>query len=480
MNTILIVFTGTLQAASLTLGTAAREALQKSPEIRAAAAQWQKSALEEPGLLALTDPVFGARYSQTDDRSARSAPAFQGAFSKSKDWEASLTQDLLIGTESRLFFRTQELQNPSLFRPIDPTHTSSLGVEIRQPLLRYFWGRPDKAKRRQARAGVKAAANALKQTREKEAAQAMLAYVEVFTAQEQISIREAALADARKLLDNYKEKRRYGLVESSDLLQAEVSVRAQETELRLAQSQLKQAEETLRRALYRRGEEPFEKLRLPEIPQRTPPAMEEAWATAEANRGDYLSAQHLVERAESFVRVEHLSTLPDLSVFGSYAWGGLDSRFSPSWSQVNKGDFPIYTTGVQLKIPLFWKKERIRRAETALNLESARAERDRTAADIRREIGDALENLRLSRDRASAYEELLTLEKEKFQAAQEDFNRGRANTDLLIRFQNDIRRTESLVINAKAQALAGWARLGFATGNLIEGFADLTGEAIEP
>lgn len=477
---LLILASGFLQAASFTLGAAAREAIGASPEVRRAYLDFEKAKLEEPGLLALTDPVFGVAASETDDRSPRSAPAFQGTFSKSKDMEASIRQDLLIGTETRLFFKTQKLENPSLFRPIDPTNTTSLGLEIRQPLLRYFWGRPDKAKRRQARAGVSAAEAALKRATEQEAARTMLAFVEAYIAQQNIAIREAAVEDARKLLANYKEKRRYGLVDASDSLQAEVALRTQETELRLARSHLERAGQSLRRALYRKEETPFETLELPAPPKRAIPPMEEAWSQAANSRGDYLAAKLLVERAESRLRAEALSTLPDLAVFGSYSYNGLNSRFSPSWKQAREGDFPIYTTGIQLEIPFLWKKEKIKRRQAGLDLEAAKAHRDILEADVRREVSQALEDLHLAQEREAAYEELLKLERRKLAAAEEDFQRGRFSTDLLIRFQGDIHRTETLLIQAKAEALAGWARLGFAMGNLIEGFTDLTGEAIQP
>lgn len=467
------------QASGLSLGEAVAEALQNSPEVRQAVIELKKAALEEPALLALTDPVFGVKAFTTNDQGPRSVPVIQGAFSKSHDLEASLSQNLLIGTEAQIFFRTQKLDNPALFRPLNPTASASLGFEIRQPLLRYFWGRPDKAKRRQAASMVDAAAGALRRVNEAEAIRAMLAYVQTYIAQKNIAIREAALADARQLVHNYQEKRGYGLIEASDLLQAEVSARAQETELRLAFSRLKQAEEALRRALYRRDSQAFaESLQLPQLLNRPLPQLQEALKLATANRGDYLESAHRVASAESFVRVEKLNTLPDLSVFGSYAWGGLDARFSPAFRQARLGDFPIYTTGIQIELPLAWKKESLRRERATLALETARAQRERIETQVRHEISDALESLDLAQDRAAAYEELFALEKQKLDAAQEDFKRGRSSTDLLIRFQADIYRTESLLIDAKADILAHWAKLALATGALLESFVEITGEAL--
>lgn len=456
---------------ALSLGDAVRESLQNSPELREAVLDLDRAKLEEPGLLALTDPIFSASVSATDDRGPRASPAFQGAYSKSNDWEVAVSQDLLIGTESKMFLKSEDLQSPSAFRAIDPTVTTSFGLEIRQPLLRNFSGRPDKAKRRQARAGVMAAESALDRAREREAARSMIAFADAYTTQQNITIREAAVADAGKLLKTYQEKKRYGLVDASDLIQAEVSLRAQETELRLARSALKQAEETLRRALYRKDATPIGALQLPDPPSHAIPAPEEAWTRAAAHRGDFRSEMHLVERAENFELVEKLRTLPDLSLFGEYSWGGLSNRSGQSWREVRDADKPVYTTGIELEIPFFGKQETIRREEAALALKTARARRDQLEADLRQEVNEALESLRLAKDRVAAYQELVALEKRKLSAAQEDFQRGRVSTDLLIRFQSDIHRTEALLLQANADLFMQWARLSLATGTLLEDFA---------
>ena len=101
---------------AMSLGDAVRESIQNSPEVREAALGLDRAMLEEPGILALTDPVFSLSVSATDDRGPRASPAFQGAYSRSNDWEAAVSQDLLIGTESKLFLKSEDLQSPSNFR----------------------------------------------------------------------------------------------------------------------------------------------------------------------------------------------------------------------------------------------------------------------------------------------------------------------------------------------------------------------------
>ncbi|MDX6770929.1 MAG: hypothetical protein SF051_15460, partial [Elusimicrobiota bacterium] len=151
---ILAFFAGPAAAAPLTLTEASRLAIERSAEVQAARARRDAAGLEEPLLLSNLDPKLGAAYHYQDDRSPRSQPVFQGVRSRLDRWETSLSQTTLLGTEARMVWRNERLVNPSAFRPLDPTVDSRLALELKQRLLRYFWGRPDIARRSRARAGA--------------------------------------------------------------------------------------------------------------------------------------------------------------------------------------------------------------------------------------------------------------------------------------------------------------------------------------
>lgn len=459
----------------LTLSETVHEALKNSPQVRQAALALDKALLEEPELLALTDPVFRFQASSAKDEAPRSAPAIQGTFSKAETVEAAISQQLLTGTQSRLFFRSQKLESPAIFRPLDPTSDFRFGFEIRQPLLRHFWGRPDKAKRKQARSGAAAARQGLEQSKQEQAVRAALAYLNLYVAQQLIGIRRAARDDAQRLRDTYADKRRYGLIEASDLWQAEASVKVQDTELRLAQSELRQAEISLREVL-RRSENDFAPgaLSLPRPPDEPLPSEDQAWALALAHRGDWLQASHQLEQAQSFVRVENLNTLPDLALVGSYSYAGLATRFGPSWSDASGFNHPVRMAGLELAIPFKSAREKVRRRQAQLNLEFAQSRLGQLGSQIQKETASALESLKLAQERRQAYQSLLEAERQKLAAAQEDFRRGRATTDILIRFQADIHRTQILLLKAEADTLIGWAHLGYSTGQLLDYLDEMT------
>ncbi|MBI2363374.1 MAG: TolC family protein, partial [Elusimicrobia bacterium] len=175
---------------------------------------------------------------------------------------------------------------------------------------RYFWGRPDKARRGRARSGVVQARELRRRAETETAAGALRALVELDFAARQVGVKEAAVADAERLLAKQRDKRGYGLVEASDLLQAEASLEGRRTELALARSALERARSAFVHAAH--GSDPAPAAgELAGIPDGA--------AAGLARRPDLAAARAAREAAEWAERAEFLDTLPDVQLSGSYA-----------------------------------------------------------------------------------------------------------------------------------------------------------------
>lgn len=459
---------------ALTLFEAVHEALSNNPQIKIASEELRLSMLEEPALLALTDPTVGVRTSVAEDRGPRSAPAIQGPYTKTENLDFFVNQSWLIGTDAKLFFNTERRDSPAQFRPMNPTVDSQLGLEIRQPLLRYFWGRPDKAKRQQLRAGVRSYEEKFKRAQEMVAAQTAFSYVNAWFSNEMIAVQHKAVQDAERLLKKYTEKRSYGLVEKSDVLQAKASLRVQQTELRASLAARVQADNSLQAQLFReKTEEHPRDFELPLLPDVAFPTLEEAMDQAFQHRSDLKAAWEMKTQAEWTVRVHKLETLPELSAFGSYASAGLGPDRRRSWRGAESFDDEVWLGGLEFQVALSRKREKIKREEARRRLDIAAFNYRSVEEQVRQEVGDALERLKLHADRKKSYEELLAIQEERLKAEEENFNRGRSSTDLLIRFQDDIRQTKSQWLKASADELSGWAELAYVTGTLLETLAQL-------
>lgn len=459
------------EPAVLLLTDALREALSKSPELAKLRLETEEAGLGEPFLLANTDPQFQADYLWTDDRAPRAVPAFQGERSRTTKADVGVVQNWLTGTQAGLFWRNERLENPAPVRPLDPSVDSRLILEVRQPLLRYFWGRPDRARRGQARAGVRAARERGRYLEDLAAAEAARAYLEVYVARENARIAAETLAASRRLASTYAEKRRYGLVEESDLAQAQVSVQIRETELALARSGAEKARNALLSLLQRhRAEGPAEDFEVA-FPEELPPfasSLEEALRTGMEKRGDVQAAKAGLEAAEWGLRIAVLDGLPDLAVSGSYGVAGLDRTHSDAWSDLGGFDHPVKSAGLSLTVPFGRKREKLDRRAGAIRLESRRQEHRRVVQAALREIRDAWENRRLAQTRLDDNRRLVELQEKKMAAEEANFRRGRSSTDLLVRFQQDLQQAQSQFVRARADEALARLELGRAAGVLLD------------
>ncbi len=443
-------------AAPLTVPEAMRLAVERSPETAAARARRDAAALEEPLLLSNLDPKIIGAYSYQDDRAPRTAPAFQGSRARTERWETGLSQTTLLGTEAKLVWRGERLVNPSAFRPIDPTVDSRLALEIKQRLLRYFWGRPDVARRSRARSAAAAAAADFALARSAAAASAGSAVIELRAAQRLQAIREEAVADAKLLLKRTTEKRRYGTAEASDTLQAQAALESAETELLLALSARERARHALSAAL--RSDGPSHDLEVSTAAPAGLPAdadLPPAEAEALAARPDLVAYRSRRDALLWAARVADLDALPDLSLDASYAFGGLDSTYGGAWSDMRGWRHPVAAVGMSVVVPLTFRAERLTRRQAALALSAAEAELAGAENAARRDWRDGRETLSLSRRRLAAALRLEAIERDKLSAGETDFRSGRATTDLLVRFQQDLRRARAELVRAEAdEALA--------------------------
>lgn len=455
------------QTSPLTLIDAVRQALERSADLSIAARQSEEAALAEPLLLANTDPRFEGSFSRFDDQAPRAAPAFQGSRAQLQSWQAGLAQDTLLGTQARLFFRNEKLTNPTPFRFLDPSVDSRLALEVRQPLLRYFWGRPDVARRQRARNETEAAQGRLWHLRQSVAAAAARAYLECYYAQGLTSIKAQGVLDAKKLLATYRDKRRYGLVEASDLLQAEAALELQETELLLAQAQAEKSANALLAALFR-SEEKVSFLLTPPSPLPFAQAPPEP-SSILGERGDVRAARAASRSLEWAARIAELDALPELSLTASYAAAGLETTSSGALNDMTGFKHAVKSAGLNLSLPLGMRKERLARRTARLRAETAKAELDSVENAARRELRDAAVSLDLSRKRLEAGRRLLALEEKKLAAEEDNFRRGRSSTDLLLRFQQDIRRGRSELLRAEVDETLSRLETARAMGSLLEG-----------
>jgi outer membrane protein TolC len=189
-------------------------------------------------------------------------------------------------------------------------------------------------------------------------------------------------------------------------------------------------------------------------------------AAALAARPDVEAARRRRDNLKWSARVARLDTLPDLSLDASYAFAGLDSTYRASWRDMSGWRHPVASVGASITVPLTFRLERLTRRQADLALAAAEAELAAAETSARRAWRDGLENLRLSRRRLEAARRLAKVETEKLAAGERDFRSGRVATDLLVRFQQDLRRARAELVRAEADEALARVELGRQAGTI--------------
>ncbi len=464
---IIILCGGTSLVYPIEIGliTAIQTSIERSPEIAKARLAVEEAKLSEPLLMSELDTSIEANYLKSEDESPRVAPAFEGLRSETENFGVSLVQKTLLGTDARLVWDNQKIENAALFRVLDPSVESTLTLRIRQPLLRYFWGRPDIARRRRFRTAVLAEEAQLRATTERVAHHSAQMYLNVIYAKERVRIGELAVTEAKRLLESYSGKKRYGLIEESDLLQARASLEAVEADLELAKSDLKKANASLEEIL-REGDV---QVVFDDMTLRLPfDSKKQAMETAETHRGDLLAAKHRKESSEWAHRSQKLDTLPDLAFVGSYGGAGLGGTYNKAWDDLDGFDSIVKSAGVNLTVPFGFKKEALLRRSTKIQMNRAEQTLVETEDRVRREVDEAWTQFELQKTRLIAREKLLKLQTQKLKAESTEFARGRSSTDILVRFQQDMFQAELDFARTKNETLLSQMELGAATGILMD------------
>jgi outer membrane protein TolC len=457
---------------SLSLADAVREALEKSPAVAQARLAVRQAALQEPLFLAELDPLFNTAVLWGRDQAPRAAPGFEGEESQKSLFDLGVSQNTLIGTQARLLWTNTRMANDAPFRVIDPSVDSRLTLEVEQPLLRYFWGRPDKARRSQFRASVRAAQAEAARVEDQVVLATARAYYDLHVAVRGKAIVEQTLADAEKLVSLYAEKRRYGLVEDSDRLQAESLREVQKTELDLARSAETRARFALSALLQRQTEESPGTLAITTPVVAVPLPLNEADAVAGGlrERPDIVAARAQLEAAEWSKRITYLDTLPELSFVGSYGVAGLDDDYRGAWDDLGGFDHPVASAGMTFRTPFAGRREELQRESGEFSLETRRRELEQRTQEALRDARDRWEAAAIARERLAGRRRITALERKKMEAEIINFRQGRSSTDVTIRFRQDLQRAQGLELVAEAEEALALLELARATGRLRGAF----------
>jgi len=423
--------------------------------------------------------------------------------STNKTYNVSIGQAFQTGTLAVLSFNNFDQEQNSFRNTINPSITSSIDLTVTQPLLQGFGLAVNNRPIRIARNNVKAADLVFKQQLINAVGNIVQLYWTLVAANLNVDVKAQAVSVSQKLYDDNQKQVEVGTLAPIEIARAEAQLASDQQALVTAQSNVLQLEAVLKSALSRNGLAgalvseariaATDPIRIPEVEPVEP--IQDLVARALDNRPDLSQSRVQVENSKIALQGWQNAMLPTVNAFadlrnnaligtqnniyGINATTGLLSPppisdpfflggFGGILSQLFSRNFPNYTVGLNLTIPLRNRAAQANIATAALTLRQSELQVQRQVNQIRVDIQNALIGLEEARAQYQAAVKQRVLEEQTVDADQKKLALGATTVFQLIQDQRDLSTAGGNVVTAEAAYALARAQLDIATGMTLQ------------
>jgi len=346
-------------------------------------------------------------------------------------------------------------------------YSSIFRISASQPLLNNAWGALNRFRTEAAEYRYVAASARYEQTRQAVAGLVYALYWEAYAAEKRFETNERALAWSRSLIEVNRQRVADNLMDATELLAAEAALATREVDVLSAAAHRDRSREMLLDVI---GLQPLlwdeTRLHYPaehvEV-EKTVMNLEAFVAEALSMRSDLAALESERIAALREVELSRQSTRPNLSVGASYGIGSAGETSNDQWGT----DRQLWMVGVQFEMPLerTADKSRLRQAERQVEIWESRY--THAARQVEMEIRDGMRRLATAREQVRATRKAHDLHEAKWQEESRKLSQGRSNTQLVIRYQEDLEHAEAAMVTAWASYEQAQAALLLARGILV-------------
>ena len=337
------------------------------------------------------DEVFFTNYTWSHRTSVQSNTLLTGTSSlifEGSQLTSGIQKAFLAGTQVQLGYSQNGQISNNTVAIINPVRTGSLSFQISQPLLQGFGRSLNSRFIRIAKNNVKISDLVFRQQVIAAVANVVNLYSDLVSFNEDVKVKRQALALAEKLYNDNKKQVEIGTLAPIEIVRAEAEVARSQQELTQSETQVLQQETILKNYLSRTGlMSPSmadarivatDQLKIPDVEQVQP--VQDLVVKAVQNRPELAQTQLQIENARISLVGDKSQLLPSLNLIASAQNNGLagernsliiaqpgtpgspilptpvDPRllgnFSGVWGQILGRNFPDYTIGFQLSVPI--------------------------------------------------------------------------------------------------------------------------------
>lgn len=409
----------------------------------------------------------------------------------------TLTQGFPTGGTATLSFQNQRANLNSGRPDLNPLLTSSLALTISQPLLSGFGFAVNRRGIHQAQNSLRVQDLVFKQQVMTTVASVISLYWNLVSFNEQVKVAQEALSASQKLYEDNKKQVEIGTLARISIVQAEAEVASREQDLTVAQTNVLQQETILKNVLSKNGVASpsiadahivtLDRIRVPEVEPIQP--VQDLVTKAMQERPELPQDRLNIENARLSILGDRSNLLPQLSAVANLANNGQAGLlnglpplpgtvrapdpyfFGGYWNnlaQVFSRNFPNYTFGVQLNIPLRDRAATADYERDTLNLRQSQLALQQQENQIRVDVVNAVIGLQQARARYQAAVKNQVLEQETLDAEQKKYALGASTIYNVILIQRDLLTAEGNEVTAESSYINARNNLDFVTGGILD------------
>jgi outer membrane protein TolC len=463
---------------------------------------------QQQNSLSITDPIpmatgpalpqFDPILSQSINTQHVTTPEYTSVLTGS-NWLAAnsvnantgLNMGLSSGAQVSVNFNNSRFSTDAARYTYNPFTTTSLGVTITQPLLQGFGPSLNTRFIRIARNSQKVADLVFRQQVIDTVAGITRLYTDLVSLNEDVKVKRESLLLSQRLYEDNRTQVEQGTQAPIEVTRANAALAASRQALITAEGLVRQQELIVKTALTRGGLAnpailaariiPTDMLMVPEHELDEP--LQEMVQTAVQNRPDLAGAGLQVENSQISLQGSLNALKPQLDLIGTVQNSGLAGDANPlvgsSTSGLNTGgydsalgqvfrrDFPTYSIGVQLTLPL---RNRVAQADAArdeLQVRQTQVRRQQLLDQVRLEVADAEQNVRQARAAYEASLEASRLQEQSVNVEQQTFDVGLSTNLQLIQYQTFLAQARSTEVASKGAYLKAKIALERAMGTIL-------------
>jgi outer membrane protein TolC len=391
----------------------------------------------------------------------------------------SLTKSWLSGTTTSFGWNNTRARGNNPLSDINPFDSANFQLQISQRLLQGFGVAVNNRNIRIAKNNVTATELQFKQQVIVTVAAVVNLYWDLVSFNEDLNVKKQALALAEKLYEDNKKQVEIGTLAPIEIVSAEAQVARRQQELTQAETLVIQQETILKNALSRNGVAspavaeasiiPTDRIRMEDAGAGRPlSALVDA---ALQKRPDLAQTRINIENAKIGLKGSQSQLLPSLDLQASFQNNGLSGQvnslpvrggfmrqvdpfflggFGSVLEQVIRRNFPDYSVGFQLNIPIKNRSAQADMILDQLSIRQSELNQQKQINQVRVDVQNAMVALTQARARYQAAVKEKILQEQTLDAEQKKYALGASTVFFVIQYQRDLAQAQSNEVAAQA------------------------------